>query len=164
MVKGDHNIALFHAVLQRKTYRNNIYSIQDNQGQLIQDPEGVADCIRQYYVQLLGCSSTRRSRVNQIVMDMGARLSIEQQLLLIKPFTDQDIKRAIWDIADNKSPGPDGFGSGFFKKAWPIIGAKVCEAVKEFFHNGRCSKAGTVQMLCCYQKQRLPGVLRISDP
>lgn len=29
----------------------------------------------------------------------------------------------------NKSSGPDGFGSSFFKSAWNIVGDEVSEAV-----------------------------------
>lgn len=50
MLKWGHNTAYFHVVMQRKAYRNNIYSIHDSQGQLIRDQEGVAECLREHYV------------------------------------------------------------------------------------------------------------------
>ena len=31
--------------------------------------------------------------------------------------TDAEIKEALFDIEDNKAPGPDGFTSKFYKKA-----------------------------------------------
>jgi hypothetical protein len=34
---------------------------------------------------------------------------------------------------DNKALGPDGYTSAFFKKAWSIVGADFCSAVKDFF-------------------------------
>lgn len=40
---------------------------------------------------------------------------------------------ALFGIGDDKSPGPDGFSSYFFKKAWPIVGDLFSEAVMEFF-------------------------------
>lgn len=33
---------------------------------------------------------------------------------------------------DNKSPGPDGMNSCFYKKSWSIVGMLVVEAVQEF--------------------------------
>ena len=37
---------------------------------------------------------------------------------------------------DSKAPGPDGFTSLFFKKAWSIVGSDVIEAVESFFNSG----------------------------
>ncbi|XP_011102055.1 uncharacterized protein LOC105180102 [Sesamum indicum] len=43
---------------------------------------------------------------------------------LLSPFTPSDVKEAVFDIAEDKAPGPDGYSSGFFKAAWPIVGGK----------------------------------------
>ncbi|GFS33342.1 hypothetical protein Acr_00g0027830 [Actinidia rufa] len=59
---------------------------------------------------------------------------------LIQPVIDKEIKDTLFDIGDNKAPGPDGFSSVFFKKAWNIVGLDVCEAVEEFFRFGRLLK------------------------
>ncbi|GJV29248.1 RNA-directed DNA polymerase, eukaryota, reverse transcriptase zinc-binding domain protein, partial [Tanacetum coccineum] len=48
-----------------------------------------------------------------------------------------EIKEAIFDINDNKAPGPDGFTAKFFKKAWDTVGNDVFKAVKEFFSKGK---------------------------
>ena len=42
----------------------------------------------------------------------------------------------MFSIDDAKAPGPDGFSSLFFKKAWSIVGSDVCEAVEDFFRSG----------------------------
>jgi hypothetical protein len=34
---------------------------------------------------------------------------------------------------DDKAPGPDGYTSAFFKKAWNIVGDDFCSAVQDFF-------------------------------
>jgi len=52
---------------------------------------------------------------------------------MCKGFTDKDIKEAMLSISNVKSPGPDGYSSGFFKTAWHLIGLLVCAAVQDFF-------------------------------
>ncbi|XP_049399804.1 uncharacterized protein LOC125863873 [Solanum stenotomum] len=42
------------------------------------------------------------------------------------------VKSAIFGIDINKSPGPDGYGSGFFRAAWTVIGQDVTQAILEF--------------------------------
>lgn len=43
-------------------------------------------------------------------------------------------------IKENKKPGPDGYGSEFFKAAWSIVGDEVTYAILEFFGNGQFLK------------------------
>lgn len=55
-------------------------------------------------------------------------------------FTRQDIRAALFDIGNEKSPGPDGYTSYFFKNAWNIIGEDFCQAIWEFFRTGKLLK------------------------
>ncbi|GKC88928.1 RNA-directed DNA polymerase, eukaryota, partial [Tanacetum coccineum] len=41
----------------------------------------------------------------------------------------KEIRRAVWDCGENKSPGPDGFTFEFFRKYWNCIGPDFCVAV-----------------------------------
>ncbi|GKB06930.1 hypothetical protein Tco_0835163 [Tanacetum coccineum] len=67
----------------------------------------------------------------------GTKLNHEDAMEMIKEVTDFEIKNALFDIGDNKAPGPDGYTSTFFKKSWKIVGKDVCIAIKEFFTTGK---------------------------
>ncbi|GJU17368.1 RNA-directed DNA polymerase, eukaryota, reverse transcriptase zinc-binding domain protein [Tanacetum coccineum] len=56
---------------------------------------------------------------------------------MLKPVSNKEIKLAMFDIDDNRAPGPDGFSSKFYKQAWNIVGNYVCVVVKEFFNKGK---------------------------
>nr|GEU51902.1 RNA-directed DNA polymerase, eukaryota [Tanacetum cinerariifolium] len=43
-----------------------------------------------------------------------------------------EIRRAVWNCGDNKSPGLDGYTFEFFKKYWDLVGSDFCDAI-EFF-------------------------------
>ncbi|GJV95839.1 hypothetical protein Tco_1547416 [Tanacetum coccineum] len=51
-----------------------------------------------------------------------------------------EIRTAVWNCGDNKSPGPDGYTFEFFKKFWDLLGPELCDAVEYFFIHGRFSK------------------------
>lgn len=57
--------------------------------------------------------------------------------MLDNPFTDSDIRDALFSIDVNKTPGPDGFTSGFFTENWDILGTELCAVVKNFFNKGQ---------------------------
>ncbi|CAH1421056.1 unnamed protein product [Lactuca virosa] len=60
---------------------------------------------------------------------------------MVRPIDDEEIKQAMFDIGNDKAPGPDGYTSTFFKKTWHIVGKEVRKAVKEFFLNGQLLQA-----------------------
>ncbi|XP_060210905.1 uncharacterized protein LOC132637908 [Lycium barbarum] len=46
---------------------------------------------------------------------------------------DEEVKKAMWEIKGDKTPGPDGYGSQFYKDSWDIVGVKVTKVVQDFF-------------------------------
>ncbi|GJT91395.1 RNA-directed DNA polymerase, eukaryota [Tanacetum coccineum] len=61
----------------------------------------------------------------------------EDQLIELERYVSRDeIRLAVWNCGNNKSPGPDGFTFEFFKKYWDLIGTDFCDAVEFFFSNG----------------------------
>ncbi|KAL2247302.1 UNVERIFIED_CONTAM: hypothetical protein Sindi_2582500 [Sesamum indicum] len=78
---------------------------------------------------------------------------------LVLPFTHTDVKQAIFDIAEDKAPRPDGYSSGFFKAAWPIIGQEVSSAVLDFFHTGRILKQINTTLLALMPKKIIAKLL-----
>lgn len=52
----------------------------------------------------------------------------------------EEIKEALFGIGDNKSPGPDGYTSCFFKSTWGCIEHDFVETIMEFFSSGSILK------------------------
>ncbi|GJT28061.1 RNA-directed DNA polymerase, eukaryota, reverse transcriptase zinc-binding domain protein [Tanacetum coccineum] len=84
------------------------------------------------------------------------KLSREEANAMICPVSDMEIKQAMFDIDDDKAPGPDGFTSCFFKKAWNIIGSDICDAVREFFISGKLLKEVNATMISLIPKMNTP--------
>jgi len=116
-----------------------VYTIIDGEGTRREGFEEVAKVINHYYQGLLGEQGTHRNEINWEVMRVGPQLTIEQQMKLIEPFSERDIREAILRIPSIKSPRPDGFSSSFFK-SWQTVGKLIYEAIHEFFATGRMCK------------------------
>jgi len=126
---------LYAKAKQRKlaTY---IYSLLDASGNELESFDRVEDVIYSFYRDHLGQASMRRAHIDPATIAQGAILSMEQQLELCQPFSDKDIKEAMFDIPNHKSPGPDGFSSGFFKSSWNTTGPIVCAIIRKFLQSG----------------------------
>ncbi|XP_062118450.1 uncharacterized protein LOC133832078 [Humulus lupulus] len=95
----------------------------------------------QHFQSFLGGYSVAYGLIESSVVHLGSILSLDDQTELLKPFTFQDVKTAMFSIKAVKSPSPDGFGAGFFKSLWFVIGKEVATAVLEFFDTGCIPKA-----------------------
>ncbi|KAL2246963.1 UNVERIFIED_CONTAM: Transposon TX1 uncharacterized protein [Sesamum indicum] len=69
-----------------------------------------------------------------------------------------DVKNAVFDIFEDKAPGPDGYSSGFFKAAWPVVGTEVTRAILNFFTTGKLLKQVNSTLLALIPKAAfIPG-------
>ncbi|GJT59824.1 RNA-directed DNA polymerase, eukaryota, reverse transcriptase zinc-binding domain protein [Tanacetum coccineum] len=62
------------------------------------------------------------------------------QNVLEAEVSNEEIKKAVWDCGVDKSPGPDGFTFGFYKRFGVLIELRCVAAVKYFFHYSRIPK------------------------
>ena len=62
----------------------------------------------------------------------------------------------MFSIGEDKAPGPDGYTSTFFKKAWEIVGNEVTDAVLQFFENGKLLKQLNHTILALVPKVETP--------
>ena len=96
-------------------------SILDAGGAATTSPQQVSDLFVDYYRNLLG---TRKDcgKLDKEIVSVGNLVSVDQASDLIRPVLDEEIKGALFDIGDDKAPGPDGYSSCFFKQTWNSIG------------------------------------------
>ncbi|KAL2235406.1 UNVERIFIED_CONTAM: putative mitochondrial protein [Sesamum indicum] len=130
----------FRKIAQRRTARQ-IMQINDAQGITITEPNAVIHEFISYYQSLLG--GDKRQRVIDLrFLRPWARhiITTEEADHLIEPFSAEDVKKAVFDIGEDRAPGPDGYSSGFYKKAWPVVGQEITKAVLDFFSTGKLLK------------------------
>nr|GEZ02219.1 RNA-directed DNA polymerase, eukaryota [Tanacetum cinerariifolium] len=80
---------------------------------------------------------TNRLKLN---FPFNKRLLHDQAANLKRRVSRDEIRMAVWNCGENKSPGPDGFTFEFFRRYWDFVGSDFCEAVEHFFVNGSFSK------------------------
>ncbi|GJV23353.1 RNA-directed DNA polymerase, eukaryota [Tanacetum coccineum] len=88
-------------------------------------------------------------------------INAEQVADLERECTKEEIKVAVWDCGTDKTPGPDGFTFGFYRRYWNLIEGDVVRAVKWFFHHGRIPNGGNSSFITLIPK--VPNANMVKD-
>uniref|UniRef100_A0A803NZS4 Reverse transcriptase n=1 Tax=Cannabis sativa TaxID=3483 RepID=A0A803NZS4_CANSA len=75
-----------------------------------------------YFSKLFSSSPLEIREVNDSIPSV---VSDMQNALLLEPITDDEVRRALFQMHPDKSPGPDGMTPGFFQKYRSVVGSDV---------------------------------------
>ncbi|CAN1148464.1 LINE-1 retrotransposable element ORF2 protein [Linum perenne] len=115
-----------------------------------------------FYQQLLG----EKSQVSTPDLDPLISLKLEYQEAeeLGRNITAAEIKKALFSIHNEKSPGPDGFTALFFKDSWNVVGEDLITAVLSFFEDGVMPRYVNSIALTLIPKQKNAAEMRSFRP
>lgn len=139
LMKGDKGTKLFHSLIKRNSKKNFIASVRKEDGSFTTSKVEVQQEFLNFYTSLLGTYEGTGGWEQEVIED-GPIISEIQAEMLLAPFSKEDIKMALNDIGNEKSPGPDGYTAYFFKKAWDVVGEDFCATILEFFQTGKLLK------------------------
>ncbi|CAH9115366.1 unnamed protein product [Cuscuta europaea] len=139
ILEADKGTRYFHAIVKRKTTKNTIAAITLEDGSLTTSLEQVGNEFVNFFVDLFG-SVGETQQFDPRILDSGPKVEPSVHASLISPIDVKDIKAALFDIGDDKAPGPDGYSSAFFKSNWNLVGDDLVQATKEFFRTGKLLK------------------------
>jgi len=139
LLNSDKNTKFFHSLMKRNAKRNFIHAVMKADGSPTSSSLQVEEEFIKFYKGLLGVEAPCE-QIDEEVFNVGPKVSTAQGLNLVNPVSRQEIKDALFDIGEDKSPGPDGFTSCFFKKSWHIVGDQFCDAIEEFFRSSSLLK------------------------
>ncbi|GJW06163.1 RNA-directed DNA polymerase, eukaryota [Tanacetum coccineum] len=128
-IEGDENTSFFHGMINKKRSQLAIRGILVD-GLWVSDPQIVKDSFLNHFEGRFRKPSSNGLKIN---FSFPNRLTQDQVMDMEREVSREEIRSAVWNCGDNKSPGPDGYTFEFFKKYWRFIGSDFCEAVEHFF-------------------------------
>jgi exonuclease III len=131
LLEGDSNTRFFHLVANGKHRKQQILSLEDDQGTLV----GMSDLkkhITNYYKNLFGTPE-----LSEITLEEDHILDIPQVTpqendILTANFSESEVREAIFQMEHNKAPGPDGFPAEFYQVFWDVIKDDLLSLFKDF--------------------------------
>jgi len=76
------------------------------------------------------------SFLSEDLWDPNEKVYEEDNTTLIKPFSESEIKNALFQMEKNKAAGPDKIPIEFYQHCWEIIKEDIMELFTDF-HEGR---------------------------
>ncbi|MBA0845023.1 hypothetical protein Goarm_005853, partial [Gossypium armourianum] len=127
---GDQNTKFFYSRTLRRRKFNRIITLRIDNGEWCTDQDILQAKAVEYFEELFGeDSSTLRD-----IPNVGFPSFNSSEITFLKAsITNEEIKRALFDMAPLKAPGSDGFHAYFFQSQWDILGNDVCQWVKDIF-------------------------------
>lgn len=121
----------------RNSY-NSIRSLQLPCGLLVTDSVELCNIALAYFQSILAPASLPPpfSSFQWFLDLLSFRCSPARRLALSSMPGAAEISKTLLKLNPNKSPGPDGFTSIFFKSAWSLVGDETTRAILNFFETG----------------------------
>ncbi|XP_022871069.1 uncharacterized protein LOC111390282 [Olea europaea var. sylvestris] len=115
------------------------------------------------YYQILLETNHACDPIGWNILREGPSLFSEQADFLVRDISPQEIKDALFNIGDEKSPGPYLYSSCFFKKARETIEGDFVDAITEFFDIGSLLKQINHTVIALIPKRSHASTVGISD-
>ncbi|KAJ0469381.1 putative RNA-directed DNA polymerase [Helianthus annuus] len=152
VVDGDENSSFFHGIIKGHQKNNRINGLIFNDVWISQ-PKELKSNIKDYFQSIF----MENSRDMLPFINSGFKvISPAQSAMLVKRFTKEEIKDAVWSCGNEKAPGPDGFTFMFLKHFWGMFETDFYSLLDYFYVHGKLNRGCNSSFITLIPK--------ISDP
>jgi hypothetical protein len=127
--EGDRNTAYFQAVANQRNRKQRISCFETTEG-LIEDNELMLNHDVDFYKKLFEAEPDSGVKLDENFWEEEDKITILENSLLEAPFTEQEIRIAVFDSYSDGAPSPDGFSFMFYQSFWDLIKDDFMKLVK----------------------------------
>ncbi|XP_062005887.1 uncharacterized protein LOC133723071 [Rosa rugosa] len=154
--EGDRNTAYFHRKASNRKSRNTIKGLLDEHGVWQTEPSEVQRLLMLYFQNIFSAEQVDEEAIEAVIDSTPCKVTQQMNEALLLPYTDEEIKAALFQMHPSKSPGPDGMSPFFYQKYWHIVSQDVCVAVRGLLEKGEMWLQSNYTYLCLIPKLQDP--------
>jgi hypothetical protein len=94
---------------------------------MTEDIQEISDLSRDFFGNLYQTEGTQG--MDSVLNTVPRKVSASMNAGLVKPYTEAEVKTALFQMYPMKAPGPDGFPAHFFQRNWELCGKEVTALV-----------------------------------
>ncbi|CAM8912119.1 unnamed protein product [Rhodiola kirilowii] len=135
--EGDNNTKYFHLKANARRRVNTISSLIDSEGRSVSSLDDIERVAVSYFRGLF--TSTSHMPDSEIIDSLQCiprLVSVDHSRVLMNPYTEYEIKVALFQLYPYKAPGLDGYPAGFFQRFWNVIKVDFIEACYSILNEG----------------------------
>ena len=153
---GDKNNKQFHRAVAIREANNSIKEIVCSDGRVLStDTEIKEEAVRHFQDFLQHIPNDFEGvTVEGLQNLLSFRCTDLDHQKLTRVISGEEIRRVLFAMPNDKSPGPDGYTSEFYKASWDIVGAEFILAVQSFFAKGFLPKGINSTILALIPKRK----------
>lgn len=134
---GNKPTKYFSGLEKSKYNRKTITKLKDNQGVIQSSNEDIQAIQVNFFKKLYANKDLDCTKIDEFFNDLqGPKLSNKQRLDLELPVNIGELSKAVKEMQNSKTPGPDGFSVEFYKCFWGKLRKPLWEAMKESWKFG----------------------------
>ncbi|KAL0457839.1 UNVERIFIED_CONTAM: putative mitochondrial protein [Sesamum latifolium] len=133
--EGDRNSRFFHAKANRRFQVNSIRKLQREDGSWAVTMDEVQQCIVGYFETVFRSSRPLSDDILHGTEHIPIVVDPSMTEDLQRPFTEDEVTRALFHMSPLKSPGSDGLAPLFFQRFWHVVKIDVIACVLNFLNN-----------------------------
>ena len=132
--EGDRNTRYFHCRANQRNTHNFIVGLEDELGVWTEDEDQMGRLASSYFDTVFTTSNP--TGFDEILSGLIPTVTDEMNNSLNKPYTTEEVLKALHHMAPLTTPGPDGMSPIFYKSFWHIVGKDVTEVVLTALNSG----------------------------
>jgi hypothetical protein len=129
--RGDNNTVFFHRIANGRKRKQTIYSLEDG-GNHISGTENILKHASEFYKQLFGPGMGDTFGIESDMWGMDDMVTQEENIVLISPFSEEEVQKALFQMEKNKVVDPDGIPIEFYQSCWNFIKGDMMALFMEF--------------------------------
>jgi len=139
--QGDNNTEFFHRIANNRKRRNTIISLKEGDS-TIEGASNLVNHATEFYKKLFGPAQGNAFPLSEDLWDANERVTEEDNIMLTKPFSETEIKAALFQMERNKAAGPNKIPIEFYQHYWDFIKEDILELFRDF-HECQTRDSGT---------------------
>ncbi|XP_048613313.1 uncharacterized protein LOC125587176 [Brassica napus] len=152
--EGDRNSKCFHALVKQRRARNRITQLLDENGNIVEDEEGLVAIATSYFRQIF--ESSDPEDIAEALSEVPTTITGSINADLTAPVTEWEVKLALFAMHPEKAPGPDGMTALFYQKFWDIVKDDLTRMVNQFLFDGTMAHGLNDTNICLIPKTTKP--------
>jgi hypothetical protein len=133
--EGDINTCYFHAVANQRKRKTTIYNIEGPEGSA-DTTKAIIEVATKCYKELFKFKSRPNINIFANFSSEEEKLTDEENLVLEDKFTEEEIKKAVFESYSDGAPELDGLSFMFYQTFWDVIKGYLVEIFDDF-HKGK---------------------------